>query len=253
MLRPMRWLFLLLVLLGLAPLAIPQASSAGRFDPEIQQKVEQLLSSNSRFQNVHATVEDNIVTLTGTVKLYIDKLDAERHVRHIQHVGGVRNQIEVETTLPDDVLLQKLSDKLRYDRVGQGIMFNNLKLGVNNGVVTISGEVRDYPSRDSALAVVASEPGVKDVINDIKVLPVSNFDDELRIKVARAIYGHSALQKYAIDPQSPIRIVVDNGHVKLEGVVDSEMDKQIAEIQAKSVPGVFSVENNLVVANQKTK
>jgi osmotically-inducible protein OsmY len=245
--------FLFLVLAGMAAIAVPQERSAGRSDPEIQQQVDRLLSSNSRFQNLHATVEDNIVTLSGTVKLYIDKLDAERHVRHVSHVAGVRNQIEVEPAVPDDVLRQKLSDKLRYDRVGQGIMFNNLKLSVENGVVTIGGEVRDYPSRDSALAVVETEPGVKDVIDDIKVLPVSNFDDELRIKVARAIYGHPALQKYAIDPQSPIRIVVANGHVRLEGVVDSAMDKQIAGVQASAVPGVFSVENNLAIQNENTK
>jgi osmotically-inducible protein OsmY len=253
MLRAMCGLFLLLVVAGLAAIAVPQERSAGRSDPEIQQQIVRLLSSNSRFQNVHATVEDNIVTLTGTVKLYIDKLDAERHVHHVSHVAGVRNQIEVETTVPDDVLRQRLSDKLRYDRVGQGIMFNNLKVSVEDGVVTIGGEVRDYPSRDSALAIVETEPGVKDVIDDIKVLPVSNFDDELRIKVARAIYGHPALQKYAIDPQSPIRIVVANGHVRLEGVVDSAMDKQIAGVQASAVPGVFSVENNLAIRNENTK
>jgi osmotically-inducible protein OsmY len=134
-----------------------------------------------------------------------------------------------------------------------GQMFNNLKFGVQNGVVTVSGEVIDYPSHDSALALIETEPGVKDVIDEVKVLPVSTFDDELRIKVARAIYGHPALQRYAIDPQSPIRIVVSNGHVKLEGVVDSAMDKQIAGVQASSVPGVFSVDNELVVANEKAK
>jgi osmotically-inducible protein OsmY len=79
------------------------------------------------------------------------------------------------------------------------------------------------------------------------------MDDELRLKVARAIYGHPALQKYAIDPQAPIRIVVKNGHVVLAGAVDSPMDKQIAEMQAKSVSGVFSVEDELVVANDKSK
>jgi len=126
-------------------------------------------------------------------------------------------------------------------------------LSVKNGVVTISGDVHDYPSRDSALAIVETEPGVKDVINEINVLPVSTFDDELRIRVARAIYGHPALQKYAIDPQSPIRIVVENGHVRLEGVVDSQMDKQIAGVQASAIPGVFSVQNDLAVANDKAK
>jgi len=245
-------LLAVMVLLGVSVQVLAQGDRRGHYDQQIQQEVQQKLNS-PKFQNVHATVEDGIVTLTGTVPTYMDKLEAERHVRHIEHLAGVRNDIQVDTTVPDDVLREKLANKLRYDRIGYGITFNNLKLNVRNGVVTVSGEVRDYPSRDSALSIVASEPGVKDVIDDIKVLPVSPMDDELRLRVARAIYGHPALQKYAIDPQSPIRIVVDNGHVKLEGVVNSAMDKQIAEMQAKSVPGVFSVEDDLIVANEKQK
>ena len=243
----------LLLLVGLATLAAAQETKGGRFDQQIQEDVDRMLQSNPRFQNVHATTEDAMVTLSGSVKLYIDKLDADRHAHHIKHVEVVRNNIEVDGNIPDEVLLQKLADKLRYDRVGFGIMFNNLKLSVKNGAVTISGDVRDYPSRDSALAIVETEPGVKDVVNEINVLPVSTLDDELRIRVARVIYGHPALQKYAIDPQSPIRIVVENGHVRLEGVVDSQMDKQIAGVQASSVPGVFSVQNDLAVANEKAK
>jgi hyperosmotically inducible protein len=243
----------LILLFGLLSTTISQVSQGGRYDQQIQQDVEKVLQSKSRFQNVHASTEDGIVTLTGTVKAYIDKLDAERRVRHVKHVEGVRNHIEVESTVPDDVLLKKLADKLRYDRIGYGIMFNSLKLNVENGVVTVSGDVRDYSARDSALAIIATEPGVKDVIDEINVLPASIYDDELRLRVARTIYGHPALQKYAIDPQAPIRIVVENGHVRLEGVVDTQTDKQIAGMQASSVPGVFSVQNNLIVAKEKSK
>jgi osmotically-inducible protein OsmY len=244
---------LLSVVLLLIGLVAPAAAQAGRYDQQIQQDVEKLLPAKSKFQNITAKVEDGIVTLEGTVKLYMDKLDAEKRVRRISHVAGVRNHIEVEGNVPDDVLLNTLAEKLRYDRIGYGIMFNSLKLKVENGVVTVSGDVLDYPARDSALAIIETTPGVKDVIDEINVLPTSNMDDELRLKVARAIYGHPALQKYAIDPQAPIRIVVKNGHVVLAGAVDSPMDKQIAEMQAKSVSGVFSVEDELVVANDKSK
>jgi osmotically-inducible protein OsmY len=244
---------LLSVVLLLTGLVAPVAAQAGRYDQQIQQDVEKLLSAKSKFQNITAKVEDGIVTLEGAVKLYMDKLDAEKRVRRISHVAGVRNHIEVEGNVSDDVLLNTLAEKLRYDRIGYGIMFNSLKLKVENGVVTVSGDVLDYPARDSALAIIETTPGVKDVIDEINVLPTSNMDDELRLKVARAIYGHPALQKYAIDPQAPIRIVVKNGHVVLAGAVDSPMDKQIAEMQAKSVPGVFSVEDELVVANDKSK
>jgi osmotically-inducible protein OsmY len=139
-----------------------------------------------------------------------------------------------------------LANKLRYDRVGYGIAFNAIALEVKNGEVTLSGNVHDYPSRDSAIAIVESTPGVKDVSDNIEVAPTSIFDDELRLRLYRAIYGSSVLRKYEIDPQKPIRIVVDNGKVTLYGVVDSAMDKQIAGTQANSVPGVFSVDNQLI-------
>ena len=90
-------------------------------------------------------------------------------------------------------------------------------------------------------------PGVKDVVNEVKVLPTSIFDNEIRIRTARAIYRDSVLGRYAIDPVDPIRIVVDNGHVTLYGTVQSQMDKNIAGLRASGVFGAFSVDNKLAV------
>jgi osmotically-inducible protein OsmY len=152
--------------------------------------------------------------------------------------------------ITDAELQGMLAGKLRYDRVGYGIVFNNLTLTVNNGTVTIGGKVRDYPDRDSALAIVATAAGVKDVVDEIDVAPLSNFDDQLRVRLAHTIYGHSSLQKYSMDPQAPIRIIVENGNVELAGVVLNEGDRQIAYMQASSVPGVFSVTNSLMIASR---
>ena len=244
--------YLVVVALTLSVTAQQRSTQGGKYDQQIQQEITKSLQKD-KFQNVRATVEDGVITLQGTTKLLIDKLDADKKAHHVEHVQGVNNLIQVEGNVSDSELRNKLADKLRYDRVGYGIAFNALNLDVNNGVVTIGGNVRDYPSRDSALAIVASTPGVKEVVDNITVAPTSPFDDDLRIKLARAIYGQPSLQKYAIDPQAPIRIVVNNGHVTLYGVVDSQMDKTIAETQAKSVPGVFSVDDKLVVANQQPK
>jgi osmotically-inducible protein OsmY len=125
--------------------------------------------------------------------------------------------------------------------------FNYIATNVKDGVVTLTGDaVWDVPL-DSALAIVARTPGVTDVVNDVKVLPVSNFDDSIRVRTARAIYRDSELGRYASDPAHPIRIVVDNGHVTLYGSVENTMDKTLAGIRASSVPGSFSVDNKLVV------
>jgi osmotically-inducible protein OsmY len=76
------------------------------------------------------------------------------------------------------------------------------------------------------------------------------MDDQIRLQVARAVYGFASLNRYAIDPAKPIRIAVQNGNVALYGVVDSEADKDAAGIRANGVPGVFSVKNYLQVAGQ---
>jgi hyperosmotically inducible periplasmic protein len=231
----------------------PQAAAAGRYDEQIQKDVDKYLQSKKEFQGIKATTDDQIVTLTGTVNLYIDKMNLEKKVRRIKNVDGVRNHVTVQSNVPDDQLRQTLADKLRYDRVGYGNVFNALGVAVKDGVVTLTGNVRDYPARDSAVAIAETTPGTRDVIDEIEVAPTSIFDDELRLKLYRAIYGQASLQKYAMDPQKPIRIVVNNGRVTLYGVVNNAMDKQIAGTQANSVPGVFAVDNQLLVANEQVK
>jgi osmotically-inducible protein OsmY len=127
--------------------------------------------------------------------------------------------------------------------------FNYYTLSVKDGVATIGGQTYNEVGRDSALAIAYRMPGVKDVVNEIKVSPVSIFDDNLRGRTERALYGDTVLSKYAVDPARPIRIIIDGGHVSLYGTVISPMDKQVAGMRVGQIPGVFSVENNLVVEN----
>jgi hyperosmotically inducible periplasmic protein len=149
--------------------------------------------------------------------------------------------------VPDAQLEQKLAQKLRYVRTGYDITFDYFALNVKEGVVTVEGQDRTGVGRDEALADIQNMPGVKDVIDNITLEPVSLMDDGLRLRAVRAIYGDSVLSKYAIDPARPIRIIVDNGHVVLYGSVDNTMDKNVAGIRANQLFGAFSVENKLVV------
>ena len=232
-----------------------QAAMRGaQYDQQIQQEVTSELKKNDWGKDIRASVEDGIVTLQGTVPMYLDKVRAYDKIHNKDHVQGVRNLIVVAgKEVPDQQLRDNLADKLRYDRVDQGILFNNFNLAVNNGVVTIGGQARTPTDAASALAIVENTPGVKGVVDNIQILPTSISDDEARIRVARAVYGDPALQKYAMDPQAPIRIVVNNGHVTLYGVVDNKMDKQIAATRAKQVPGIFSVEDKLVVSSEQAQ
>jgi osmotically-inducible protein OsmY len=227
-----------------------QTSSAARYDGDIQARVAQQLAEKKEFRNLNAATEDGIVTLTGTVDLYQQKLDAAKKVRKMDKVAGVRNLIAVGTTVPDAVLTAQLDRKLYYDRIGYDNLFNFVTVSVKDGVATLNGETKSYPARDSAVAIVNRMPGVKDVVNNIAVAPTSIFDDEIRIRATRAIYRDSVLSRYAIDPAKPIRILVNNGKLTLEGTVANAMDKNVAGIRAGQVFGVFSVENNLAVAKQ---
>src|SRR5437764_2450524 len=127
-------------------------------------------------------------------------------------------------------------------------VFDNLAYRVTpDGTVTLMGQVaRPTLKSDSENAVKRIE-GVQRVDNQIKVLPTSPMDDQIRMATYRAIYGNSALSLYSVRAVPPIHIIVENGHVTLEGSVAREMDKQLAETQAKSVANVFSVTNNLQV------
>ncbi len=224
------------------------AQTATRYDNQIQTKVTQKLMAKSQFSNVKATVEDGIVTLTGTVDLYQSKLDAAKLARKSANTQGVRNLVTVAgPNVPDEQLEQKLAKKLRYVRVGYDNTFDYFALGVKDGVVTVEGQDRTGVGRDEALADIANTPGVKDVIDNVLIEPVSLFDDGLRLRALRVIYSDSVLSKYAIDPARPIRIIVTNGHVTLYGSVDSKMDKEIAGIKANQLFGAFSVDNKLEV------
>jgi len=198
-------------------------------------------------KNVQSTVENNTVTLTGTVDTYRQKLDAEKLARKSDKHVEVRDLIQVAgLTIPDAELGKKLATQLAYDRVGYGDnAFNVITLDVNNGVVTMGGEVADYPAYDDALAIVQNAKGVKDVASTLKVAPTSPMDDGLRVRLYRAIYGDSVLSRYAMDPAKPIRILVNNGHIGLYGQVDRQADVNLAGIRANSVFGGFSVENHL--------
>jgi hyperosmotically inducible periplasmic protein len=126
-------------------------------------------------------------------------------------------------------------------------VFDNLAYKVDGYNVTLVGQVTRPTLKSDAENVVKRIEGVEHVDNQIEVLPVSPMDDRLRRQLYRSIYGYGPMQKYAMGVQQPIRIIVKNGNVTLEGVVDNETDKNIANIRAKSVSGVFGVTNNLQV------
>jgi hyperosmotically inducible protein len=129
-------------------------------------------------------------------------------------------------------------------------VFDDISYKVDNGVVTLTGAVTRPVVKDDAGRVVKHLAGVTEVVNNIRVLPLSSFDNRIRLAEYRSIYGFGGLYRYAMGTQPSIHIIVDNGHVTLKGVVDRQGDKDMANIRANTVPGVFSVTNELRVMEQ---
>jgi hyperosmotically inducible protein len=146
--------------------------------------------------------------------------------------------------------LQKLANKIRHELVMLPYydVYDNLYFRIQGRTVTLLGETPNASTKSSAGNVVKHIEGVDKVINNIEVLPPSPADERIRRATYRAIYSYGPLFKYSHAPVPPIHIIVKNGRVTLEGVVDSESDKQMAGMQANQVPGTFQITNNLAVA-----
>jgi len=148
---------------------------------------------------------------------------------------------------------QRMQDRISREVFHELVMlpqltiFDNLQYKVDGSKVTLMGQVRNAILKDSAEKSVKRIEGVDTVNNQIEILPASGNDDRIRRQVARALFNDERLFQYSMGSVPPIHIIVKNGHVTLEGIVNSEADKNEANIKANGVPGVFSVQNNLQV------
>lgn len=130
-------------------------------------------------------------------------------------------------------------------------VFDVIGFKVEGYNVTLFGHVAHATLKSDAEHAIKKIEGVEKINNQIEILPVSLMDDRLRHQIFRAIYSYGPLQRYGVGSNRPIHIIVENGHVTLEGVVDSTGDRNLVNIRANQVPGVFSVTNNLEVPGKR--
>ena len=203
---------------------------------------------DANFDSVTVTVHDHMATLTGTVDRLSKAERAYQVTRKTEGLTGVENHIAVASGRSDEEIARDVTHEIRmfpfYD------IFDLVNGDVKEGVVTLRGAVR-LPQRFNDYANLAKQVGgVKAVENQLEVLPTSNFDDQIRVRVARAIYGSSALGfRYGNQALPPIHILVKNGNVRLEGVVLNQLDKQLAEQAARFAATYFQLQNNLQISN----
>lgn len=168
--------------------------------------------------------------------------------------GGAIAKTKTDANQPqtDDQIAKAVRHEIvMYSRYS---IFDDIAFNVVNGQVELTGEVTQPVKKTDIGRLSQRVPGVTSVSNNIQVLPLSQFDERLRLQVARAVYGNSVLSRYATMALPPIHIIVNNGHVTLTGVVATDMEKQIAGMRANGVGASFGpIVNNLVVENPAKK
>ncbi len=173
----------------------------------------------------------------------------------VNPAGGWSNTSELPRTTGLQVTRDQastaewLQEKVRHELVMLPYygVFDHITCRVDGDRVELNGQVHRPLLKSAAARVVEQIEGVSSVTNNIEVLPLSPNDDRIRLSVYRAIYGSNALYRYNLQPVPSIHIIVKNGRVTLEGVAANEMDRNIASIKARSVPGVFSIAQNIAV------
>jgi hyperosmotically inducible periplasmic protein len=216
-------------------------------DSTIESLIEYRLNKNGlQRADIDVKVEDGVVILDGKVRTHAEKRRASRLIHNVDGVVRVENMLEVEAmTRTDQQVADEIAKEVRsfvfYD------IFDWIEGTVNNGVVTLKGEVREPWRKDDYARLAEDVSGVKEVRNDIEVLPTSIYDDQLRVAAARAIYGHPSFRRYAHRALPPIHIIVENGRIELEGSVATQLERQLAETLVRSNVMSFEVMNNLKV------
>lgn len=236
---------LVAVFLAVAGNALAQRSQLS--DEAVARAVVERLMSHD-VTGVSVSVESHIVTLRGTVPTLWVKERAREQALKVPDVVTVLSEVAVARGESDEIIAGLVATRLR--RYVFLTIFDDADVEVDHGVVTLTGRVT-MPYKAEAFADLAARvPGVQEVRNEVKTLPGSRFDEQLRYAVAREIYGDELFARYAIQANPPVHIIVEHGNVTLTGVVFSEVERRKAEAIARSTFAVMSVTNKLRVETE---
>jgi len=245
-------LFLLAVLFVVPGTAVFAQQTQRLSDETIETLIKHRLNRAGLLpgNDIRVDADDGVVELEGKVVSAAAKRRAELIAARVDDVMRIENKLEVEAKYRNDQIVANEVAKQIRGSVWFDI-FDWVEGRVNNGVVTLTGAVREPWRKNEYGELAADVLGVREVNNQIEVLPNSIYDDQLRVQTARLIYSDPRLARYAYRSNRPIHIIVNNGQITLEGAVNSPVEKQLIGSNVRSGTLAFNVENNLSVDSQQ--
>ena len=220
-------------------------STPSASDPQLKTRVEQRLEDR-RVRGIKVSVvRDGTIALTGSVASAGMKQDLIAEVLKVEGVKEVVSELTIGRAESDQKLGERVADQMR--RSTYFTVFDEVQIGVDNGVVTLTGYVTQPIKSDDLARRAAHVDGVREFVNRLEVLPASLSDDRLRAIVANTLYRDPAFSNYASQAVPPVHIIVRNSSVLLTGVVNNEVERRQAENIVRHIPGIIGVQNALRV------
>jgi osmotically-inducible protein OsmY len=236
-------LFALFTFMVAAPALAAQGGPPG--DQQLKTRVEQRLSERRVRGVTVAAVREGTITVAGNVASVGAKQDLIADILKVDGVKEIVSELTIAKAESDQKLAERVAEQMR--RSTYFTVFDEVQIGVDNGVVTLTGYVTQPIKSDDLARRASHVDGVREFVNRLEVLPASLADDRLRSIIANTLYRDPAFSNYASQAIPPVHIIVRNSSVLLTGVVNSEVERRQAENIVRHIPGIIGVQNALRV------
>ena len=233
---------LLVVILLAAAVGVAAAASDAELTRNIQRQLSNLDYGSRR--PVIAVV-DGVVTMSGTVTSLWLKEESINRALKVPGITSLVSELTIVKVESDEKLVAEVADKIQH--YNQLTLYDDIQGRVRNGMVYLNGFVTEEKKQSDLIERVAKVRGVQAIDNKIAVLPANQADDQMRVRIATAIYSDEAFVNYSM-ANPPIHVIVNNGHVTLTGIVRSEIEKRKALEAARFVNGVLAVDDKVRLA-----
>lgn len=236
--------FLAFTLLFASPVSAAQSTGPAT-DQQLKTRVEQRLADRRVRGITVSVVRDGAIALTGPVPSAGAKQDLIAEVLKVDGVKEIVSELTIGKAESDQKLAERIAEQMR--RSTYFTVFDDVQIGVDNGVVTLTGYVTQPIKSDDLARRASHVDGVREFVNRLEVLPASLSDDRLRAIIANTLYRDPAFSNYASQAVPPVHIIVRNSSVLLTGVVNNEVERRQAENIVRHIPGIIGVQNALRV------